>query len=26
LQVSGNEQRRAIMHDAKGWAVQPLAP
>jgi hypothetical protein len=26
LQISGNEQRRAIMHGANGWAVQPLAP
>ena len=26
LQISGDEQRRAIMHAANGWAVQPLAP
>ncbi|MEE8458470.1 MAG: pyridoxamine 5'-phosphate oxidase family protein [Phycisphaerales bacterium] len=26
LQISGDEQRRAIMHGANGWAVQPLAP
>jgi hypothetical protein len=26
LQVSGDEQRRAILHAANGWAVQPLAP
>jgi hypothetical protein len=26
LQISGDEQRRAIMHRANSWAVQPLAP
>ena len=26
LQLSGDDRRRAIMHESTGWAAQPLAP